>query len=398
MAGCDVRFRTRLPNEELHLISTGRPTWVRRQNQPAGLEQPLHMWAIAQSDPEGISQCFTTWFTTPTRTSRKRSCPSHRPRPPSRPRHILLMGSLLGLAALAITPGTSAQEHDCQPYEPTLAGEVFDGPTINWAQQFERDTYEFTVPDDPGGGYVIARAETFAPTRPHMRIIPPSGQGVVTQVAPTSPVSLSPQVLEVAFEVDADTTFTVELFEDNVSSAGSFPVFYEWSWTFISRVDCYEENDSRPLSWPDPIATSRTVPFDQVHEAFSLAGHQTFSISVVDDNNYDWYDFTINEPTEISIGTLDVPADQSIRLRLFRRGRSHEAGRRSGSWRQRPDRPQRPPAGDLLLRAPPRSPRQPGGGAERGRTDSGPLRRALPVPRQQPRPLLAKSNTRLCSR
>ena len=243
-----------------------------------------------------------------------RSLPSspRDPRCTARVSYCGFMAFFLTFFFLTLTKGLQAQEHDCTPYQPTVAGQVFDDPSINFGTSFEIDRYELTVPADPGGGYVVARAEMPAPFSPHMRIIPPSGLGVVTQNAPNSVGSLSPQVLEVAFEVDADTTFEVEML-----GPAQTGVPYEWSWSFVSRVDCYEENDNRPLSWPDPIATSRTVPFDQVLEAFSLAGHQTFSISAVDANNYDWYDFTIDEPTAISIGTLDVPTDQSLRLRLF---------------------------------------------------------------------------------
>ncbi len=216
-------------------------------------------------------------------------------------------------AALLFAAGAQAQ-HDCFPYEPTEAGQVINE---TWAVQFERDNYEFTVPADPGGGYVIAFAETTAPSRPHMRIIPPSGLGVVAQVAPTFPDGLSYQKLEVAFEVDAGTTFTVELFEDAVSSPGAFPVPYKWGWTFVSKVDCYEANDGSPGNWPEPIAGSKTIPLDQVLEAYSLAGHQTFAISAGDEQNFEWYDFTLDHPTEVWLATLTTPLDQSIRVRLF---------------------------------------------------------------------------------
>ena len=218
-----------------------------------------------------------------------------------------------GALALLLLAAAAHAQQDCVLYEPTEAGEVING---TWQQAFERDNYRFTVPADPGGGYVIARINTNAPSRPHMRIIPPSGQGVVAQVAPSFPGS-SPQTLEVAFEVDAGTTFAVEIFEDAVSSAGAFPVPYRWSWTFVSRVDCYEPNDGLPSNWPDPIATSKTVPLDQVQEAYSLAGHLTFGIRAFEAHNVDWYDFTLAVPTEIWLATLEVPTDQSIRIRLF---------------------------------------------------------------------------------
>jgi hypothetical protein len=208
--------------------------------------------------------------------------------------------------ALLLLFGFAAQAgQECAPYEPTEAGEVISN---TWEAAFERDSYQFTVPGDPGGGYVIARIETTAPSRPQMRIIPPSGSGVVAQAAPSFP-GPSPFTLEVAFEVDAGTTFDLEIFEDAVSSPGDFPVPYKWSWTFVSRVDCYEPNDGRPSAWP--------VPLDQVLEAYSLAGHLSYGIPAFEAHNFDWYGFTLADPTEIWLATLAVPADQSIRLRLF---------------------------------------------------------------------------------
>ena len=52
-------------------------------------------------------------------------------------------------------------------------------------------------------------------------------------------------------------------------------------------------------------------------EAFSLAGHQSFGISAFDANNFDWYDFALDAPTQIWFATLAVPADQVLRVQLF---------------------------------------------------------------------------------
>ncbi len=225
-----------------------------------------------------------------------------------RPAPTRVVGAAITLLVFAVV---GEAQSDCVPYEPTEAGQVIQG---TWNAAFERDTYSFTVPSDPGGGYVIARVGSDAPSRPQMRIIPPSGQGVVAQSAPSFP-GPSPQTLEVAFEVAPDTTFTVEIAEDAVSS--SFPVSYTWSWTFVSRVDCFGSNNGLPSDWPGPTAASKTIPLDEVQEAYSLAGHQTFVISGSEPQNFDWYDFTLEEAAEVWLETLVVPSDQSIRIRLY---------------------------------------------------------------------------------
>lgn len=225
---------------------------------------------------------------------------------------IVARAAFAALALVLAAAAPAETDHECVTYQPTTAGQTIDN---FWTAAFERHNYTFTVPADPGGGYVVARIEATAPSRPHMRIIPPSGQGVVAQSAPTFPNGLSPHVLEVAFEVAPNSVFTVEIFEDAVSS--SFPVPYQWSWTFHSRVDCYEQNNASPSEWPTPVDASRTISLNEVHEAYSLAGHLNFGIAAFDAHNFDWYDFTVGEPTQIWLSTRTVPIDQSIRIRLF---------------------------------------------------------------------------------
>ena len=219
---------------------------------------------------------------------------------------------MVALATLLSFTAAAQAQSDCAPYEPSAGGQTVES---TWDAAFEIDNYSITVPSDPGGGFVVARLESPAPGRPRMRIIPPSGQGVIAQTAPTFPDGPSPQVLEVAFEVLPGATYDVEVAEDQVSS--TFPVTYTWTWRFVSRVDCFETNNALPSDWPAPTAVSKTVPLDEVQQAYSLAGHQTFNISAGELQNFDWYDFTIEEPTDVRLETLVVPSDQSIRIRLF---------------------------------------------------------------------------------
>ncbi|MEZ5362293.1 MAG: hypothetical protein R2748_08115 [Bryobacterales bacterium] len=80
---------------------------------------------------------------------------------------------------MMLSASLAQAQHECAPYQPTEAGEEINS---TWGMQFEKDTYEFTVPSDPGGGYVIAQVQTTAPSRAQMRIIPPSGLGVVARM------------------------------------------------------------------------------------------------------------------------------------------------------------------------------------------------------------------------
>lgn len=222
-----------------------------------------------------------------------------------------LLAAALGLAISV--PAVEAQ-HDCVEYEPTMAGAVVND---DWQSPFEVDNYQIDVPADPGGGYVVASLSSQAPSQPGMRIIPPSGLGVVAQIAPTQPESASPQTIEVAFEVAGGTTFMVEVSESTVATMEAHPILYTWSWSFVSKVDCYEPNDGDPTAWPEPVPNARQIPLNEIHEAFSLAGHLSFGIPTGSAHTYDWYEFTLAVPTSIWAATVSVPSDQSIRLRIF---------------------------------------------------------------------------------
>ncbi|REJ86161.1 MAG: hypothetical protein DWQ36_21885 [Acidobacteria bacterium] len=215
------------------------------------------------------------------------------------------------LTALVAAPASA--QHDCIPYTPTEAGTTINS---NWAVPGEQDDYQIVIPDDPGGGYVIASVSTSAPSEPMMRIIPPSGQGVVTDIATTTN-GPSPHTLTVAFEVDADTTFDVEIIEDTVAPIDQHPVAYTWTWTFVSQVDCYEPNDGSPSSWPDPSFDAREIPLDQELTAYAIAGHQASSIPNDADHSWDWYELTLGAPTDLWLATTKIPDDQRLRMRLY---------------------------------------------------------------------------------
>ncbi|MBZ0113216.1 MAG: hypothetical protein K8J08_12185 [Thermoanaerobaculia bacterium] len=223
-----------------------------------------------------------------------------------------LRGVIAAVVLITALAAPASAQHDCTPYPGTAAGEVVDS---TWSVPLEQDDYQFTIPSDPGGGYVVMTVDTVAPSQPRMRIVPPSGQGVVMQVGTSFP-GPSPYALEVAFEVDADATYDIEVIEDVSASLEDHPVAYQWSWTFFSKIDCYEENDGDPFDWPVPTFTSKTVPFDEVLEAFSIAGFLDFGIPANAPHGLDWHDFTLFAPTELWLATVSVPTDQSLQMKL----------------------------------------------------------------------------------
>jgi hypothetical protein len=99
------------------------------------------------------------------------------------------------------------------------------------------------------------------------------------------------------------------------STPGVFPIDYSLDWVFTSKVDCYEPNDASANDWPDPVAVAKAIPLDRVIKASSIAGYVTNSIN--SPRLWDWYKFTIDEPLKVVIGTIQIPDDVQVLLRLF---------------------------------------------------------------------------------
>lgn len=236
----------------------------------------------------------------------------HQPTKPYRSRASSAATAVFAAFVLAAAAPSSAQ-HDCVPYTPTEAGATVNS---NWGAPGEQDDYQIVIPDDPGGGYVIASLSCPSPSEPMMRIIPPSGAGVVTDVGTTSG-GPSPHALVVAFEVDAATSFDVEVIEDVNAPIDQHPVPYTWSWDFYSQMDCYEPNDGAPADWPTPTADAREIPLNQEHSAYAIAGHLSYGIPNDAVHSYDWYKFTLGAPANLWFAATKIPDDQRFRIRLY---------------------------------------------------------------------------------
>jgi hypothetical protein len=218
---------------------------------------------------------------------------------------------VLILSALCLSlPIPALAQHDCIPYQPSDAGGDFDN---DWSDPNDIDEYQFTVPNDPAGGYVTVEFRTAAPVRPWLNLTAEQGDAAISGGGTTDS---NPHEISVVFEVAAGETYWLEVYEFVPAPINDHPWAYELSWTFTSRVDCYEPNNGTPASWPDPISTARAIPLEQVIVATSIAGHIDYTIPAGSAHNFDWYEVTLSSPTEISIGTLHVPSDQKIKLTM----------------------------------------------------------------------------------
>ena len=91
----------------------------------------------------------------------------------------------------------------------------------------------------------------------------------------------------------------------------NFPVQYTLSWTYTGVADCYEHNDFLEFEDGMPQGDSSSIPVGEVVEAYALPGYLSDGAFQWKD---DWYDFTLEEPGEVTIELLQSP--QNIRSRF----------------------------------------------------------------------------------
>jgi len=202
------------------------------------------------------------------------------------------------------------EQHDCVPYEPTEAGGSFDS---NWAAGGERDQWQFTVPDDPGGGYVTVTLTTEHPdvvTALDITTHPISG-GIILGGIAGNP---GPKIIAV-YEAAAGQAYNLSAYQGVAAPPGDHPVDYSLDWVFTSKVDCYEPNNAEQFNWPEVLTAAKAIPLDLAVTATSIVGYDQTGIRGA--RLFDWYKFTLNEPTKIIFGTFQVPKDVKVGLRLF---------------------------------------------------------------------------------
>jgi len=127
-----------------------------------------------------------------------------------------------------------------------------------------------------------------------------------------------PSLLEMVFEVAPGRQYQLTL--RAASAIGiTFPQGYTASWSFTSRVDCYEPNDT--------LATAKAIPMENPIQASFIAGFRdSNSLLVTSEPTLDFYRFELHAPTAVRITLSDVVATVRPRLILY-----DEAGSTVGS-------------------------------------------------------------------
>ncbi len=191
--------------------------------------------------------------------------------------------------------------HQCTPYAPTPAGRAV---AETWSEPNERDDVGFSVPGDPGGGWVETKLTTDAPSKPW----------AVTTVAGDDPGAIGSGGTDGQRRIDVFEVAPGQGYASEVRAFVNAPVDqhpwpWTWSWTFHSRVDCYEPNDT--------IADAKAIPLDTSVEAYLIAGHVTNGIAGNDPRTYDWYRFELEEETAVTLHVLQIPSNTRWSSRLM---------------------------------------------------------------------------------
>jgi len=200
----------------------------------------------------------------------------------------------------------------CTPYSATLAGNTFESIWID-TEDIKIFADEIVIPSDIGGGYVkvtITAYDTIFYIG--MDIDGQSSFDPVYIISGTSPQITNTTVShirEAYFSVHPDQKYSIRAYVRPYTNSflDRYPITATVEWEFFSRIDCWEDNDSKE--------DAKEIHLDDINEAYAIAGHINDQIFPLDPNAQDWYKITIDTPTQLKLEIFDLPTD--IRLKSY---------------------------------------------------------------------------------
>ena len=205
--------------------------------------------------------------------------------------------------------------HECVMYEPTP--NVGDDISGQWSTSGAAgEVVEIiTVPADPGGGYVTVRLQSTESMRPGLfaEVVPEASASInlTGQTATDPAVNPDPTLVEAVFEVAPGRSYELTMRGSNAAGASiTYPQPFTASWSFTSRVDCYEPNDT--------LETATAIPMETAISATFIAGYRDEnSIEATSEATLDFYRFELHAPTVVRITLSDVPSNTRPRLFVY---------------------------------------------------------------------------------
>ncbi len=208
--------------------------------------------------------------------------------------------------------------HECVMYEPTPTVPVDISGQWETSGEAGQVLETIIVPADPGGGYVTVRLHSTASMRPQLfaEVLPAASGGINLsgQTATDPAINPDPTLVDAVFEVAPSRSYLLTLRGLNAAGASiTYPQDFTASWSFVSRVDCYEPNDS--------LETAKAIPMENPITASFIAGFRdSNSIPATSPPTLDFYRFELHAPSAVRITLSDVADEVRPRLIVYDEG------------------------------------------------------------------------------
>jgi hypothetical protein len=208
--------------------------------------------------------------------------------------------------------------HECVMYEPTVGAGGDLGGEWSTSGEAGQAVRTIVVPADPGGGYVTVRLQSTESMRPQLfaEVLPEATGGIVLSGQTTTDPAINPDptLVEAVFEVAPGRSYQLTLRGLNAAGASiTYPQPFTASWSFTSRVDCYEPNDT--------FDDAKAIPMERAIQATFIAGFRdSNSIPATSEPTLDFYRFELHEATPVRITLSDVADEVRPRLVVYGEG------------------------------------------------------------------------------
>ncbi len=211
--------------------------------------------------------------------------------------------------------------HECVMYEPTPTIPVDISGAWNTSGEAGQVVETITVPDDAGGGYVTVRIQSDTGSMRSQifaEVIPEASASIsLPGQSVTDPaIDPDPSLVEAVFEVAPEREYRLTLRGLNrIGASITYPQAFTASWSFTSRVDCYEPNDT--------LATATAIPMENpIHATFIAGFRDSNSIPATSEPTLDFYRFELHAPSAVRITLSDVADEVRPRLIVYDEGGS----------------------------------------------------------------------------
>lgn len=201
------------------------------------------------------------------------------------------------------------EPHECVEYMPS---QVPGGLVSTWDEPGDVDIFPAeltTPPDDLGGGIFTVSLSTEGPAIPALSITADGDESGVI-LGGSSAQTNNEQLWTGSFLGYPGVSYSLRAI--SFVEGDEYPWGYSISWSFEGRMDCYEPNDV--------MADAKAIPKDLEIEAFAHGGHIKNFVATGADQTYDWYKFSIFEPSKVRVAIVESPSDIRMGLRIFESG------------------------------------------------------------------------------